>query len=76
LKLSAKALILSANDLPTGFLLSCRQSPVGEVVVGKGLFPDRYVWSVGVASPTATCSVGEGNCAVKTAAVSFADSHL
>lgn len=60
LKLSAKPLILSAKGFPTGFRCSCRRSPVGKNPVGKDLFPDRNTGVVGVGSPTATCSVGEG----------------
>jgi len=39
-KLSAKPLLQSAKSLPTGFLYSCRQTPVGKNPVGKQDFAD------------------------------------
>jgi hypothetical protein len=61
--LLAKTPTLLAKAFPTGSPSSCWERTVGVLSDGKDLFANRNVGPVGKASPTATCTVGEGGTA-------------
>jgi hypothetical protein len=71
-QLLAKTPILLAKAFATGFPSSCWERTIGVLSDGKELFANRNAGPVGKASPTTTCTVGEGG-AVSLAAVTFAN---
>jgi hypothetical protein len=60
LELLAKTPTLLAKAFPTGFPSSCWERTIGVLSDGKELFANRNAGPIGKASPTATCTVGEG----------------